>query len=78
MVMNLSLSVDENGEKDKNDPNYLKTKKGSVYVGESSRSGFERSKEHWDDDRSESDDSHIHKHWVNMHGGLGSQCLSTE
>merc|ERR1711888_575881 len=41
----------------------------AVYVGESARSGFERMGEHWADAVCGRKDSHIHKHWVNRHGG---------
>jgi hypothetical protein len=44
----------------------------SIYVGESSRSLFERSKEHWSDFRRRTTDSHILKHWNNYHGAEGS------
>ena len=43
----------------------------SIYVGESSRSLHERSKEHWADFEAESGDSHILKHWITHHGGQG-------
>ena len=36
----------------------------SIYVGESSRSLFERSKEHQRDYRKNSEDSHMAKHWL--------------
>ena len=41
----------------------------SIYVGESSRSIYERSKEHWEDWRSKSSKSHILKHQELAHGG---------
>ena len=41
----------------------------TMYVGETSRSIFERSKEHWGAWRSRDDASHIHKHQVEVHGG---------
>ena len=44
----------------------------SIYVGESGRSLHERSREHWADFESKSEDSHILKHWVNHHGGQGT------
>ena len=44
-------------------------KEGSVYVGESSRTIFERSREHWNDWRSRSDKSHILKHQDDAHEG---------
>ena len=40
-------------------------------MGESSRSIFERSKEHWSDYRSNKDKSHILKHHQIAHGGVG-------
>ena len=40
------------------------------YVGESARSAAERKKEHLDDAKSKSKDSHMWKHWVNHHGGV--------
>ena len=39
------------------------------YVGESARSAKERFGEHWEDARKGSPDSHIFKHWQNVHGG---------
>ena len=39
-----------------------RVKDGSIYVGESSRSIFERSQEHWSDWRTGSDKSHIKRH----------------
>ena len=43
----------------------------SVYVGETSRSIAERSKEHWEDFRSQKEDSHILKHHWTHHMGEG-------
>ena len=50
-------------------------KDGSIYVGEFSRSIFERSREHWSDYRSNSDKSHILKHHQIAHGGVGEPCF---
>ena len=44
-------------------------KEGSIYIGESSRSIYERSKEHWSDWRSKLERSHILKHQREAHGG---------
>ena len=41
----------------------------TVHVGETSRSIYERSKEHWGAWKSKSDKSHIWKHQVDVHGG---------
>ena len=46
-------------------------KKEAVYVGETSRSIYERSKEHWGDWRDGKEDSHILKHWLTEHNGEG-------
>ena len=43
----------------------------SIYVGESGRSLYERGKEHWRAFRNKEDDSHILKHHVIHHGGVG-------
>ena len=43
----------------------------SIYVGETSRSIFERSKEHWEGLRKEDNDNHMYKHWVIHHGSRG-------
>ena len=40
-----------------------------VYVGESSRSLYERTKEHIRDGQNRTEDSHIAKHWDNEHAG---------
>ena len=39
----------------------------AVYVGETARSIFERSKEHWQDAQAGSSDSHMVKHWLSDH-----------
>ena len=44
----------------------------TLYVGETSRTVYERSKEHWGAWRSGKEDSHIKKHQENNHGGGGS------
>ena len=43
----------------------------AVNVGESSRSLYERSKEHVEDALSQKEDSHIFKHWETCHRGEG-------
>ena len=43
----------------------------SIYVGETSRTLYERSKEHWRAFRNQQEDSHIHKHHQLNHGGAG-------
>ena len=53
----------------------IKRKKGgklegrNIYVGKTSRSLYERSKEHIRDGRSKAEDSHIAKHWEETHKG---------
>ena len=54
----------------------IKRKRGGVdweetgiYVGESSRSMYERTKEHIADARAGNEDSHIAKHWAEQHRG---------
>ena len=44
----------------------------SVYVGESSRSLYERGLEHWKGFKNEAEDSHIFKHHTLHHGGEGT------
>ena len=44
----------------------------TLYVGETSRSIFERSREHWDDWRSRKEESHIRRHQEAEHGGDGA------
>ena len=39
------------------------------YVGESARSARERFNEHLADAQNAKADSHMKKHWVNVHGG---------
>ena len=41
----------------------------SIYIGESSRSLYERGKEHWRGFRTKAEDSHIYKHQELHHGG---------
>ena len=43
----------------------------SIYIGETSRSLYERGKEHWRDFRTGQEDSHIRKHHLIHHGGVG-------
>ena len=43
----------------------------SIYVGETARSLYERSKEHWRGYKTKSEDSHILKHHLIHHGGEG-------
>ena len=50
----------------------------SIYVGESGRSLYERSKEHWADFEAKAEDSHILKHWVTHHGGQGKPDFKLE
>ena len=46
-------------------------KNEAVYVGESSRSLYERAKEHFEDALGQKEDSHIYKHWETCHMGEG-------
>ena len=41
-----------------------------VYVGESSRSLYERTKEHMDDAKKDAPESHIRKHWRECHSEM--------
>ena len=41
----------------------------ALYVGETSRSVMEKSREHWRDYRSKNEDSHIYKHQLIAHKG---------
>ena len=41
----------------------------SVYIGETSKSLYERGREHWRDFRTKEEDSHIYKHQMLHHGG---------
>ena len=41
----------------------------TLYVGETSRSVFERSREHWDAWRNRKEESHIRRHQETEHGG---------
>ena len=50
----------------------LKKDTPSVYIGETSRTIYERSKEHWSSWRSKKEESHIRKHQENDHGGSSS------
>ena len=43
----------------------------SIYIGETSRSLYERGKEHWRAYHSKQEDSHINKHHLIHHGGVG-------
>ena len=43
----------------------------SLYVGETARSIYERGREHWEDYKSKSSDSHIYKHHVLHHNSEG-------
>ena len=61
--------IDE--EKGRLDKGALLTRNGGIYVGETSRSLMERMGEHWEDFKSEKDDSHIFKHWELVHGREG-------
>ena len=42
-----------------------------VYVGESSRSIYERTKDHFEDFRRRKEDSHLFNHWSQVHGEQG-------
>ena len=42
----------------------------SLYVGESARSLFERSGEHWQAAQQKKEESHMHQHMVEMHGDV--------
>ena len=50
-----------------NKKNKFNPKERGVYVGESSRSLYERTKEHLEDARKDTPDSHIRKHWRECH-----------
>ena len=57
--------------KDKKDGKKLSLMEGKgVYVGESSRSLYERAREHQADKNNRSDDSHQIKHWITDHQDL--------
>ena len=43
----------------------------SIYVGETSRSLAERGKDHWRGYKEKAENSHIWKHHLLHHGGLG-------
>ena len=43
----------------------------SIYVGETSKSLYERGREHWKDFKSNLENSHIMKHHIIHHGGIG-------
>ena len=43
----------------------------SIYVGETNRSLFERTKEHWGDCYAQKESSHMHEHHSAAHGGEG-------
>ena len=62
--------MNEKGKKTKKAVN-LRSRNGAIYVGETSRSLYERSGEHWDDSKKRDEESHIWKHWQNVHGGIG-------
>ena len=46
-----------------------KLERKHIYVGETSRSLYERTKEHFGDGRARAEDSHIAKHWDEQHQG---------
>ena len=50
---------------------YKQCSEKGVYVGESSRSIYERTKEHLDDAQKDAPDSHIRKHWREEHPERG-------
>ena len=66
-----SICADERGQerrKDRNEDLKGRKLKGSgIYVGESSRSLFERSQEHLADGVGKQKDSHMYKHWAESH-----------
>ena len=57
------------GNKDKKRKFNEKLEDKNVYVGESSRSLYERTAEHVRDGRKKEEDSHIAKHWQEYHQG---------
>jgi hypothetical protein len=68
---------DENDKKKVSSPqeaNQTMQRKG-VYIGESSRSLFERTREHYRDARDMSEKSHMVKHWLMDHADLDKQPL---
>ena len=57
------------GAGDKNEPKELRADVPSLYIGESSRSLYERSREHWKQWGSKDERSHILKHMKTVHKG---------
>ena len=53
----------------KNSSLYDDRAEASIYVGETSRSLFDRSSEHQRDYKSQKEDSHMIKHWITTHQG---------
>ena len=62
---------EEVGSNNKKELEELKSRRG-IYVGESSRSIYERSKEHQADKEARSEESHQVKHWLTDHPDLMS------
>ena len=56
----------------------IERKKSVKYIGETSRSGFERSKEHWDQFENLSYKSHMLKHYAESHKDLELKDLKFE
>ena len=63
------VRCEEKDEKEKKDGEDMRCNFPYIYVGETARSINERSKEHWDDWASRKEDSHIRKHWEDVHQG---------
>ena len=67
-----SLCVDCNpGAREKGELKDMNMDIPSVYVGETSRSIYERAKEHWEAWKSRKEDSQILKNWSLHHGSTG-------
>ena len=67
LICNPSVLEDRDGKKRKSLSPPLHPP--SIYIGESSRSLYERGKEHWRGYRTKAEDSHIYKHQQLHHGG---------
>ena len=52
---------------DKTEKKDVETKNSYKYIGETSRSGYERSREHWEDFENLNPRSHILKHYLDKH-----------
>ena len=53
------------------EPEEVRTDEPTLYVGETSRSLYERSKEHWGSWKTQKSDSHILRHQETVHNGAG-------